>query len=110
MSKPAFDNGVMWLSVGHDLECSIGVVLHMIYVLILVTYRMFHRPAHPSDDEAGEEETKVLRSNGHSPTTFLGTRAVIHLQLRFQPAARIPNPPRSHRLQPRTPETWKALH
>ena len=32
----------------------------MIYVLMVVTYRMFRGPAQPGEDDADEEETTVL--------------------------------------------------
>jgi hypothetical protein len=38
----------------------IGVILRMIYVLMVVTYRMFRGPAQPGEDDADEEETTVL--------------------------------------------------
>jgi hypothetical protein len=47
-------------AIAFVLGCGIGVVLRMIYVLILVTYRMFRGPAQPGEDEADEEETEVL--------------------------------------------------
>jgi len=42
------------------LGCGVGVVLRMVYVLIVVTYRMFRSPAQPGEDDADEEETEVL--------------------------------------------------
>jgi len=44
-------------AVAFVLGCGIGVVLRMIYVLILVTCRMFRSPAQPGEDDADEEET-----------------------------------------------------
>jgi hypothetical protein len=47
-------------AVAFVLGCGIGVVLRMMYVLIVVTYRMFRGPAQPGEDESDEEETEVL--------------------------------------------------
>jgi hypothetical protein len=44
----------------HDLGCGIGAILHMIYVLVLVTSRMFRGSTQPVEDDADEEETAVL--------------------------------------------------
>jgi len=47
-------------AIAFVLGCGIGVVLRMIYVLIVVTYRMLRGPAQPGEDDADEEETEVL--------------------------------------------------
>ncbi|KAF9650588.1 hypothetical protein BDM02DRAFT_3259616 [Thelephora ganbajun] len=47
-------------AVAFVLGCGIGVVLRMIYVLVVVTYRMFRGPAQPGEDDVDEEETEVL--------------------------------------------------
>lgn len=51
---------ILWLTHDRDLGCGIGVILRMVYVLVLVTYRVFRGSAQPGEDDADEEETTVL--------------------------------------------------
>jgi len=47
-------------AVAFVLGCGIGVILRMVYVLIVVTHRVFRGSAQPGEDEEEQEETAVL--------------------------------------------------
>lgn len=47
-------------AVAFVLGCGIGVVLRMIYVLTVVSYRVFRGPVPPGEDDVDDEETTVL--------------------------------------------------
>jgi hypothetical protein len=51
---------VLKLTHDHDSGCGIGVILRMMYVLVLVTSRMFRGSTQPIEDDVDEEETAVL--------------------------------------------------
>jgi hypothetical protein len=61
VSSPTIDDTISRLSHDRDLGGGIGVILRMIYVLMVVTYRMFRGPAQPGEDDADEEEAGFAR-------------------------------------------------